>query len=99
MIESPVYEFIKKEGFKEGLEKGLEQGLEKGLEQGLEKGLEQGRKEGLYEAILLVLEVKFGVDGIALTEKIRKIDSMQKLEMIKEAVKIAKDVKEIEKLL
>ena len=99
MIESPVYEFIKKEGFKEGLEKGLEQGLEKGLEQGLEQGLEKGRKEGLYEAILLVLEVKFGVDGIALTEKIRKIDSMQKLEMIKEAVKIAKDVKEIEKLL
>lgn len=64
-----------------------------------EEGRKEGRKEGLYDALLLVLEVKFGVDGIALTEKIRKIESMEKLEMIKEAVKIAQNVKEIEKLL
>ena len=64
-----------------------------------EEGRKEGRKEGLYDALSLVLEVKFGIDGIALTEKIRKIESMEKLEMIKEAVKIAKNVKEIEKLL
>jgi hypothetical protein len=95
MIESPIYELIKEEGLREG----LREGLEKGLEEGLERGRKEGLKEGLYIAISLILEVKFGIDGIVLMEKVRKIDSTERLETIKEAIKIANKIEEIEKLV
>jgi len=103
MIESPVYEFIREEGIKEGLEKGkkegIEQGKKEGIEQGKKEGIEQGRKEGLYDALSLVLEIKFGMKGVALIEKIRKVESIERLEMLKETVRLAKSLKEIENLL
>ena len=95
MIESPVYEFIREEGIKEGLEKGKKEGIE----QGKKEGIEQGRKEGLYDALSLVLEIKFGMKGVALIEKIRKVESIERLEMLKETVRLAKSLKEIENLL
>jgi hypothetical protein len=98
MIESPIYKLIEEDAFKKGIERGLEQGLEQGLEKGLKEGLERGKKEGIYEVLSLVLEIKFGVDGIILMEKIRKIDSMERLETIKEVVKIADKIQDIEKL-
>ncbi len=64
-----------------------------------EEGRKEGRKEGLYDAISLGLELKFGVEGVALMDKVQKIDSMEKLEIIKEAVKFANSAKEIEKLI
>ncbi|MCX6112646.1 MAG: hypothetical protein NTY22_05090, partial [Proteobacteria bacterium] len=64
-----------------------------------EEGRKEVRKEGLYDAISFGLELKFGVDGIALMDKVQKIDSMERLEKIKEAVKFANSAKEIEKLI
>lgn len=55
-----------------GLKRGLEKGIEKGLERGLEKGLQRGRKEGFKEghaeglvegerqALLRLIELRFG---------------------------------------
>jgi predicted transposase YdaD len=91
MIESPVYEIIKEEGIIEGIKKGKKEGIK--------EGIKEGKKEGLQEAISLGLEIKFGVESLELMDKVIKINSLTKLEMIKEAIKKAKNVDEIENLL
>lgn len=65
----------------------------------IEKGKIEGKMEGLKEAIELGLELKYGVEGLKLLERINRISLVEKLESIKEAVKIAKSMEEIEKLL
>ena len=65
----------------------------------IEKGKIEGKIEGLKEAIELGLELKYGVEGLKLLERINKISLAEKLETIKEAVKIAKSMEEIERLL
>jgi predicted transposase/invertase (TIGR01784 family) len=65
----------------------------------IEKGKMEGKIEGLKEAIELGLELKYGVEGLKLLERINRISLVEKLESIKEAVKIAKSMEEIEKLL
>jgi hypothetical protein len=45
------------------------------------------------------LELKYGVEGLKLLERISKVSLIEKLESIKEAVKISKNMEEIEKLL
>jgi len=65
----------------------------------IEKGKIEGKMEGLKEAIEIGLELKYGVEGLKLLERIRKIVVIEKLEAIKEAVKISKNMEEIEKLL
>jgi len=95
MIESPVYEYIKEEIWGEALEKGLEEGLQKGLQ----RGKKEGKKEGLQEAISLGLEIKFGVESLKLMDKVYKVKSIAKLEMIKEAIRKANSIDEIKNLL
>jgi predicted transposase YdaD len=91
MIQSIAYDIIREEGHREGHKEGLEEGLKEGLEKGL--------REGLYNAISMGLEIKFGTSGLALMEKIKKIESNDKLEIIKEVVKITNKLEEIEKLI
>ncbi|MCR4291376.1 MAG: hypothetical protein NUV76_00710 [Candidatus Kuenenia sp.] len=73
--------------------------IEKGRMEGEMKGRVEGRIEGLKEAIEIGLELKYGVEGLRLLERIGKIVVIEKLEAIKEAVKISKNTEEIEKLL
>lgn len=87
MIQSPVYDFIEEEGIK------------KGIIIGKKEGIEEGKKEGLHNAVSLGLEIKFGIDGIALLQKVNKIESIEKLEAIIEAIKITNKIEEIEKLI
>jgi len=87
MIESPFIDFIREEAIKEGKEKGIQLGIKEGLQQGLQ--------QGLHEAISLGLEIKFGIKSLFLMEKIYNVNSVARLEMIKEANEIA----EIEDLL
>ncbi len=54
---------------------------------------------GLKEAIGMGLELKYGVNGLKLLERITNISSVEKLEAIKKIVKISKGMGEIEKLL
>lgn len=53
-----------KRGLKKGLEQGLEQGLKKGLEKGLRAGFKEGHAEGVVEgerqALLRLIELRFG---------------------------------------
>ena len=64
----------------------------------MEKGRIEGRIKGLKDAIELGLELKYGVKGLKYYERIVDITSIEKLEMIKEAVKISKSLEEIEVL-
>lgn len=83
MIQSAAYDIIKEEGLKEGLKEGFE----------------KGRRSGFHDAISLGLELKFGTNGLILMEKVLGIESLEKLEVIKEAIKIANKIEEIEKLI
>jgi len=68
-------------------------------QEGIKEGIKEGEKRGLYDAISLGLELKFGTDGLALMEKVLKVESREKLEVIKEAIKIANKIEEVEKLI
>ena len=69
------------------------------FQEGIEKGIEKGRLEGLIEAIKLGMELKFGLEGLKLLPRIEKEKDITRLDVIKEAIKIAATVKEIEELL
>ncbi len=59
----------------------------------------EGKIEGLKEAIEIGLELKYGDEGQRLFEQIKAVSLLEKLEAIKEAVKVSKNIAEIEKLL
>ena len=87
---------------KEISERGGELGMTtamKLIEKGKAEGKIEGKIEGLKEAIEIGLELKYGVEGLKLLERINNISLVDKLEAIKEAVKISKNMEEIEKLL
>lgn len=69
------------------------------IEKGKLEGKLEGKIEGLKDAIVMGLELKYGVGGLKLLERINKIFLVEKLETIKEAVKISKNIEEVEKLL
>ena len=81
------------------IEKGKIEGERKGKAEGKAEGRIEGKIEGLKEAIAIGLELKYGVEGLKLLEKIINMTSIEKLEAIKEAVKISKNREEIEKLM
>ena len=68
---------------KEGLEKGIQKGIQKGLLEGLEKGIQKGLVEGLEkgivqtarEAILDVLDSRFGEVPDSVRERINVLCS------------------------
>ena len=107
MIESHAYEIIKKEGFEEGLKvgllKGKEEGLKEGLlkvkEEGLKEGLKEGERKGLLEGIEALLELKFGPEGLKLFPKIAEISHLPTLKTLKEIIKSAKNLSEVEKFI
>jgi len=82
-----------------GLEKGLEQGLEQGLKQGLKQGLEEGRLEEIQHSIATSLQVKFGAPGKRLASKLRKINDLEQLRSLFQAILEAETLAEIRRLL
>ena len=82
-----------------GIRKGIEQGIQQGVQQGIQQGIQQGRREGVLEAIELGLTIKFGARGLRLLPMIRAFKEMDRLEMVKEAIKATDNLKEIEELL
>lgn len=86
-------------GIQKGVKQGIQQGVEQGIQQGVKQGLRQGLRQGLLEAISLGLELKFGEEGLGLYRRISQIDSPEKLEDIKKAIRTAGSCKEIEELI
>ena len=70
-----------------------------GIKKGLQQGMQQGCRDGLIEAIEMGLSIKFGAIGLKLLPEIRAMADLNRLEMIKKAIKTAHDVSELEELL
>ncbi|KJU85483.1 Transposase (putative), YhgA-like protein [Candidatus Magnetobacterium bavaricum] len=69
------------------------------FKQGLSQGLSQGLEKGLLEGIELALEIKFGSTGLALMEKIGKIDNLDTLKKIKGYIREVSSIDELVRLL
>ena len=95
MIESAAYDIILDEGRK----KGIEQGIKQGIEQGIEKGILIGEGRGVLESVEFILETKFGIDGVFLMNRIRAVEDVETLRLIRDAIKAAKSVEELERFL
>ena len=78
---------------------GIKKGIQQGIQQGIQTGIQTGRREGMLDAIELGLSIKFGINGLRLLPTVRAIENMDRLEMIKEAIKATDKLKEIEAVL
>jgi hypothetical protein len=54
-----------------------------------DKWLQQGWREGILEGIELVLDIKFGSDGLRLWPEIRQIEDAKRLRAVQRALKTA----------
>ncbi len=80
----------------QGRDEGIEKGFKQGLEQGLEQGIEQGKVEGLQDGIQLALKLRFGSEGLPLCERVKIINSIEKLKQIEEALIESESIDDIE---
>jgi hypothetical protein len=98
MITSYEKEGIKKgiqQGKQEGIKEGIQQGIEEGIQQGIKEGINEGQKKGKQEAVILVLEKKFGKVSAAAQRKIRRIESAEQLESLLVAALDARSIKDL----
>jgi predicted transposase YdaD len=72
-----------------GIQKGMEQGRAEGRAEGRTEGRAEGRAEGLLSGIKLLLEMKFGADGLRLLPEIEQIPEPDVLEAVLAAIKDA----------
>ncbi len=71
-----------KEGRVLGLKEGQAKGRREGLLEGMREGLLKGRHEGLLNGIGLVLEVRFGDQGMKLLPRLQKVQDMDTLQQV-----------------
>ncbi len=64
-----------------------------------EKIKNEGIQQGLLEGIAALIEIKFGQSGLKLLPEIGKIANTDRLRQIKEVIKAAREVQELEKTL
>ena len=85
------------------LERWERQGFQKGVQQGLRQGLQQGAqrsiRQGLLEAIELGLNLRFGVAGLSMLPQVRKIEDVDRLRAIKQALLGVESIDELSVLL
>ncbi|MBF0456559.1 MAG: hypothetical protein HQK99_01525 [Nitrospirae bacterium] len=80
-----VYDLERDIRFRQGREMGMLVGKQEGKQDGKLEGL----LEGLLEGIEGMLELKYGSSGLELTDKVRAVDSIDKLEEFKSLIKKA----------
>ncbi|MCI5135833.1 MAG: hypothetical protein D3920_12350 [Candidatus Electrothrix sp. AW2] len=84
------------EGRQEGILEGRQKGMIEGRQKGMIEGRQQGMLEGTLEAIEMGLSVKFGVKGLRLLPEIRRIRDIERLNMIKQIIRVTDDLAEVE---
>jgi flagellar biosynthesis/type III secretory pathway protein FliH len=62
-----------------GIAKGLQEGIEKGLQQGIEKGLQEGQVIAGRQAVLELLEVRFGSVPEEVREQVNAETNLERL--------------------
>jgi predicted transposase YdaD len=69
--------------------------FQEAFEEGIQEGLLKGRLEGMQKGIEIVLESKFGIEGMRLIPEIRNVKDIITLETISAALRIAKAIEEL----
>jgi hypothetical protein len=64
-----------------------------------DEGIQQGVQQGLLEGIEALLEIKFGKRGLKLVPAIGKILDTDRLRRIKEAIKVSREVQDVENVI
>ncbi|BAY26028.1 hypothetical protein NIES2100_58380 [Calothrix sp. NIES-2100] len=64
-----------------------------------QRGVERGRREELFSSIELLLEMKFGNEGLELMPIISQINDLESLKSIQQAIKTANSVEDLRQLL
>ncbi|MCI4625690.1 MAG: Rpn family recombination-promoting nuclease/putative transposase [Candidatus Magnetoovum sp. WYHC-5] len=77
----------------------IEYSFFEGEKEGEKKGLIKGKQEGLIEGIEALLELKYGRYGIALIDKVKLLDTIEKLEILKNLIKTSNTIEMIEEYL
>jgi len=72
-----------------------QEAFEEGKLEGKLEGIQEGMLEGKLEVIEMVLDSKFGIEGLRLLPEIRKVKDMDILETIRVALRSAKTVEEL----
>ena len=72
---------------------------EKIRDEGIQQGVQQGIQQGLLEGIESLLEIKFGKRGLKLVPAIGKILDTDRLRRIKEAIKVSREVQDVENVI
>jgi predicted transposase YdaD len=67
----------------------------KKYQEAFEEGKLEGKLEGMLKGIEMVLDSKFGIEGLRLLPEIRKVKDMDILETIRAALRSAKTVEEL----
>jgi predicted transposase/invertase (TIGR01784 family) len=76
-------------------QEGIQEGIEKGIEKGIQQGIQQGIRQGLLEAIEMGIHLRFGAEGYRLLSDIYRIEDINVLRAVKEAVKNVKTLNEL----
>jgi predicted transposase/invertase (TIGR01784 family) len=79
-------------------ERYINEGIQQGIQQGVQQGMQQGIQLTL-ESIEMVLDIKFGANGLEYMKKIRKINDIQKLRELMKAIKTLQDLNELKRLM
>ncbi|MEA5579963.1 Rpn family recombination-promoting nuclease/putative transposase [Nodularia harveyana UHCC-0300] len=64
-----------------------------------QRGVEQGRREELFLSIEMLLEMKFGNEGLELMPIISQVNDLERLKAFQKAIKTAATVEELRKVL
>ncbi len=69
-----------------------------GIQKGIEQGLQQGIRQGLLEGIELVLELKFGSEGLRLLPEISQLADVEQLRAIHRGLKTVNTLESVLRL-
>jgi flagellar biosynthesis/type III secretory pathway protein FliH len=75
----PYMSTIERMAREEGLLRGIRQGIEQGISEGIEQGRNRGQLEKAQEAVLEILEVRFGNVPFSVKEEIIRCNELDKL--------------------
>jgi flagellar biosynthesis/type III secretory pathway protein FliH len=66
----------------EGIMQGMQQGITQGIAQGIPQGISRGQLESLQEAVLDILEVRFGQLTAVIQERVNSCTDVRKLKKV-----------------
>jgi len=75
----------------------VKKGIQEGLQEGLQQGIQQGIQKGKQEALIRILEARFGEIEDSLKERIKAIEEVEKLEELLISVIRVNSLEEFEK--